>query len=82
MYLLVIVMTTAPVSPTLSALPLPLVLLIQVGCVPCPRQSMNLVPSSPSRVEVFGKGVVLMEPVLFKKWLPGMCDAKMGGNVF
>lgn len=55
--------------------------LIQVGCVPCTRQSRNWVPSSLSRVEVLGKRVVwfLMEPVLLKKWLCGLCDGKMGG---
>lgn len=73
-------MTTAPVSPTLPALSLPPDL-IQVGCEPCTRQSRNRVPSAPFRVEVLGKGVVwlLMEPVLYKKWLHGMCDGKMGG---
>lgn len=42
---------------------------------------MNLVPPSLSRVEVLGKGVVwlLMKPGLFKKWLYGMCEGKMGG---
>lgn len=73
-------MRTAPVTPTLSALSLPPVLLIQVGCVPCTRQSMTLVLSSLSRVVVLGKRVVwlLMEPVLFQKWLYGMCGGKMG----
>lgn len=77
-------MTTAPVSPALSALSLPSMLLIQMGSVPCTGQNMNLFPSFPSRVEVLGKAVVwlLMEPVQLKKWFSGMCDAKMEGNVF